>query len=184
MFKKMTLSDYRTMPWKNGGGLTAEIALEPRDARFPTDPFLWRLSSATVTQGSSFSRFDKYERLLMILSGGGLKLNDFTLPELQSYSFPGIQDIYATPLSSEVKDLGIIYDRSRVDVSFEVIHFSHEKIQKKLPAEWGFVFCVRGEIQFPGGVLYPLESFACGKEEIQLDLSPSAVAVIIQIKLR
>lgn len=35
-------SDYRVMPWKDGGGSTTEIAIEPPGSSL-TEPFLWRV---------------------------------------------------------------------------------------------------------------------------------------------
>ncbi|MBR7784673.1 HutD family protein, partial [Undibacterium luofuense] len=40
-----TLHDYLTMPWKNGGGSTTELAVFPEQAGL--DQFIWRLSTAS-----------------------------------------------------------------------------------------------------------------------------------------
>ena len=44
-------TDYRRMPWKNGGGHTTQIATFPPDAGFAS--FVWRVSVADVTAGWS-----------------------------------------------------------------------------------------------------------------------------------
>ena len=56
-------------PWKNGGGVTRELAAGP-------DPqnWVWRLSVAEVTQGGPFSAFTGVHRWFAVLSGGGLQL--------------------------------------------------------------------------------------------------------------
>lgn len=61
-------SAYRTMRWKNGKGLTDEMMIWPADARFPEDPFEWRLSSAVVSASSDFSHFHQHNRFLFLLS--------------------------------------------------------------------------------------------------------------------
>ena len=51
-------SSYRTVAWKNGGGMTREILREPAE---PT-PFDWRLSLATIDSSGPFSAFAGYQR--------------------------------------------------------------------------------------------------------------------------
>ncbi len=57
----------RAVPWKNGGGVTEEIAVYPSDAGF--DDFAWRISMARVGQGGPFSRFPGVDRTLAVLEG-------------------------------------------------------------------------------------------------------------------
>jgi len=45
----------RRMPWKNGGGVTTEIAIAPEGATL--DNFDWRVSTAQVDAAGPFSRF-------------------------------------------------------------------------------------------------------------------------------
>jgi uncharacterized protein len=61
--------NYRRMPWKNGGGLTAEIAVSPESAGL--DDFDWRVSMARVEAGGPFSLFPGVDRTLSILEGEG-----------------------------------------------------------------------------------------------------------------
>ncbi|MGO4836641.1 HutD family protein, partial [Rhizobiaceae sp. 2RAB30] len=65
-------ADHKTMPWKNGGGVTTEIAVFPADAGL--DDFLWRVSTARVDQDGPFSMFPGIDRTLSILEGEGLDL--------------------------------------------------------------------------------------------------------------
>ncbi|MCE1228526.1 MAG: HutD family protein, partial [Firmicutes bacterium] len=67
-------SDYRVMPWKNGGGQTTELAIEPRTATLE-EGFQWRVSMADVGTDGPFSPFPDYERTLMLLQGKGLDLD-------------------------------------------------------------------------------------------------------------
>jgi environmental stress-induced protein Ves len=65
-------SDYRRMPWKNGGGETVEIAISPADASL--DAFDWRVSMARVASSGPFSRFPGVDRTLAVLAGSGIRL--------------------------------------------------------------------------------------------------------------
>lgn len=66
-------TDYRRMPWKNGGGETVEIAVCPPGATVAD--FDWRLSMATVAGDGPFSSFPGIDRTLSILEGEGMRLD-------------------------------------------------------------------------------------------------------------
>ena len=65
-------SDCRSMPWKNGGGATTEIAVHPPGAGLAD--FEWRVSIATVATDGPFSTFPGVDRTLTVLEGDGLWL--------------------------------------------------------------------------------------------------------------
>ncbi len=67
-------SDYRAMPWKNGGGITTELLIEPEGATLESG-FQWRLSMADVRTDGPFSAFPGCERTLMLVKGKGLELD-------------------------------------------------------------------------------------------------------------
>lgn len=64
---------HRRMPWKNGGGVTTEIAVFPPEAGL--DDFNWRISMARVEKDGPFSLFPGIDRTLMLLDGEGLHLS-------------------------------------------------------------------------------------------------------------
>jgi len=59
------------MSWKNGGGITTELLLEPKD----DGAALWRLSIAEVTKSGPFSDFSGYVRTIMLIDGPGFVLD-------------------------------------------------------------------------------------------------------------
>lgn len=64
--------DRTPMPWKNGGGITREVAIWPPTAAL--DTFDWRISIADVAQGGPFSAFPGVDRVLTVIQGTGLEL--------------------------------------------------------------------------------------------------------------
>ena len=66
-------SEYRRMPWKNGGGETVEIAVGP--AGVALDAFDWRVSMAPIVASGPFSRFPGIDRTLAVLEGAGIRLS-------------------------------------------------------------------------------------------------------------
>ncbi|MDQ7977823.1 HutD family protein [Paraburkholderia sp. SARCC-3016] len=67
-------ADLIAAPWKNGGGVTREIAAYPHRAGF--DTFIWRVSLADVAQPGPFSSFAGIDRTLVLLSGAGMLLDE------------------------------------------------------------------------------------------------------------
>jgi environmental stress-induced protein Ves len=61
------------VPWKNGGGSTTEITVEPPGAQF--HDFDWRISLATILQDGPFSLFPGVDRTLALVEGPGLALD-------------------------------------------------------------------------------------------------------------
>lgn len=59
--------------WKNGGGVTAEIAVHPAGAGLET--FDWRLSMADVASDGPFSSFPGVDRTLVLIRGEALLLD-------------------------------------------------------------------------------------------------------------
>ena len=65
-------SEFRAMPWKNGGGTTYEIIVEPEGAAL--DAFDWRISIARIESPGPFSRFPGIDRSIALLTGHGMTL--------------------------------------------------------------------------------------------------------------
>ncbi len=72
-WRKIEVGQHRAMPWKNGGGSTAEVAIAPAGASV-AGGFDWRLSIATIEQDGPFSAFAGYDRWITLLSGKGMTL--------------------------------------------------------------------------------------------------------------
>jgi environmental stress-induced protein Ves len=104
------------VPWKNGGGLTREVAVHPRGSGL--DDFEWRVSIAQVRAGGPFSAFPGIERQLAVLSGR-LELSVAGQPPvtLSSESLPlcfaGELPVSAGPLEGTVTDLNLMTRRDR-----------------------------------------------------------------------
>ena len=61
-----------SVPWKNGGGSTRELACWPPGAGM--DNFAWRVSVATIARPGPFSAFPGVDRQIMLLEGDGVQL--------------------------------------------------------------------------------------------------------------
>jgi uncharacterized protein len=106
-------------PWKNGGGVTRELACFPQDAAL--DEFVWRISIADVAASGPFSHFPGVERLIMLLEGDGMHLqfengkhHALTEP-LQPYRFRGEAELYALLAGKPSRDFNLMLRRDKAD---------------------------------------------------------------------
>lgn len=111
-------------PWRNGGGVTYELAVFPEAAGF--DDFVWRLSMAEVASDGAFSAFPGVDRTLTLLDGEGVTL-DFAAadprfagdvgavslaPGAPPLSFPGEAPIVARLTAGPILDLNVMTRRA------------------------------------------------------------------------
>lgn len=105
---------YATVPWRNGGGTTREIAAYRDPSRH--DDFLWRLSIATVAKPGPFSLFVGVDRTIALVEGAGMTLHSPTQttligPDTPAFSFPGETEIYCELTEGTTIDLNIMTRR-------------------------------------------------------------------------
>lgn len=119
-------AEHRVMPWRNGGGTTREILVEPAgDARF-----LHRVSIADVASDGPFSRFEGYDRHILVLEGEGMTIDmgphgvlDLRTPRVPR-SFSGDWEVTGALVRGPVKDFNLIACRARATSSLEVVTLS------------------------------------------------------------
>lgn len=67
----LRFSDYPQLPWKNGRGVTRQIAAAPGAGGRPP---AWRISMATISEHAMFSTFPGLDRSLAVVNGAGIEL--------------------------------------------------------------------------------------------------------------
>ncbi|MFE2887589.1 HutD family protein [Streptomyces sp. NPDC059272] len=72
MIRVLPASTRTAVPWKNGGGVTREIAAWPEGAGMAD--FGWRVSLAEVAADGPFSAFPDVDRTLTVVEGAGMDL--------------------------------------------------------------------------------------------------------------
>jgi len=113
--------DYTKMPWKNGGGVTTEVAIFPTAAGLAD--FHWRVSMATVAEDGPFSVFAEIDRTLSIIDGAGMELsvaeNAPVLLDQQSdpFAFDGGAATSAVLTAGPIVDLNVMTRRGRTTAS-------------------------------------------------------------------
>lgn len=115
-------ADHLEQPWKNGGGVTREIAVGPAGAGLET--FDWRVSLAEVSEPGAFSMFPGVDRTLTVLDGQ-LRLVFAEAPPVTLTSaspplaFPADIDCHGVPVGGPAVDLNVMVRRDRYRASVE-----------------------------------------------------------------
>ncbi|MGN6316309.1 HutD/Ves family protein [Trinickia sp.] len=148
-------------PWKNGGGVTREIAAYPVGAGL--DTFVWRLSVADVERPGPFSRFPGVERTLVLLDGEGMSLIErgdgavgggrthaLTRP-FDIARFDGEAAFDAELVRGATRDFNLMVRRGQASATLRVWRGASAR-PHTLDADTALVFCARGELEvgFPG----------------------------------
>lgn len=112
---------YSRMPWKNGGGITEEIA---RDVSSDRHDFGWRISIAEIADSGDFSRFAGYQRVITVLHGDGMSLqvDGCQSPDLrpfEAFAFDGASQVFCTLLGGTLRDFNLIYAPQRFEARLQ-----------------------------------------------------------------
>jgi len=105
-----------TRAWRNGGGVTSDIAALPHGAS--DDEFLWRASIATIAAAGPFSSFPGVDRAFVLLRGalwieiGNRKQH--LRPGSPVLLFSGEDTVRAEPVGGTCTVLNIMTRRGRV----------------------------------------------------------------------
>ncbi len=157
LVRKIVPAQYRQMPWRNGGGVTSEIAVFPDPLAGPAaipQPFLWRLSIAAVKESGPFSLFPGYDRTLLMLSGDGMDLSFGAAAAPLLVQHPGVPVAFSGNLPTScrllggaVRDFNIMTLRGRVTTRTQVRELSVGDAQQvQVGGGTAFVFALHGNL--------------------------------------
>lgn len=138
-------SEYRSMPWKNGGGVTREVASgavrDPDGTREPADGFDWRVSIADVDAGGPFSPFPGIDRVITLVEGEGMVLTVDGTPQLveplSPFAFSGDATTDCLLKAGAVRDMNVMTRRGRAT--------ARVRIATVAAARDAEIACVEGE---------------------------------------
>ncbi len=182
--------EYRQMPWKNGGGVTMEVAVSPPGAAL--GDFDWRISLARVDTDGPFSRFAGIDRTLSIVRGHGIELGvagraPVTLgAESDPYTFAGDVDASARLIDGAVTDLNVM---TRRDAHRHVVrrHRIVEPWEPKLVAALTGMVVLEGNITIEclgeEATLDPLDTVLLSREAGTARLTTTRPATVLHIEI-
>lgn len=148
--RHLTPADARTLPWKNGRGTTAELAIWPDGASFEQGDFEWRVSKARIAEDGPFSRFEEHDRVLVVLDGAGVDISHpgvaarARVRPLEPYRFRGDWPTEARLVGGPVSDFNVLFRRGDWEAIVEVVALGGRRTRETLAAGHAFVHVASG----------------------------------------
>lgn len=111
-------ADLARVPWRNGQGMTTEIALGGAP-----DDFIWRVSLAEVARSGDFSAFPGIDRIIMLIEGSAMTLHlpDHTqvLRRDEPFAFDGGTPVRCV-VDQPTRDLNVMTRRGEAQATLDV----------------------------------------------------------------
>lgn len=156
-------ADLVASPWKNGGGVTREVAAVPPGAGL--DAFVWRVSIADVAQAGPFSGFAGIDRTLVLLSGAGMLLEETQeaggtqvhalTQALDVARFAGEAAIDARLADGATRDFNLMVRRGAATATLEIWRGEGDAQPRELSADVVLLFCAAGSMEVTLGNVQP-----------------------------
>lgn len=174
---------FRTTAWKNGGGVTHEIARAERDGRM-----IWRLSVAEVETDGPFSRFGGMMRILTVIEGAGL---DLVTPQGTLVALPGVPVRFAGDLPVEgrriagpVRDLNVIFYPQAIAARVDLVRAAEGCRPAAAAGRCFALYGLAGEIGIGAGEVLPARSVALFDAPPDIRVAPEAAALLVTLDRR
>jgi environmental stress-induced protein Ves len=155
---------FQPVKWKNGKGISLEIAVEPAGASAHGENLLWRLALARMSEAAPFSPYPGFSRFLSLTEGSELLLEraggKILLRPGDIYHLEGEEEVSGLPQGT-VADLGLIYRRGQVKAQMEALDFAGRSRSFRLESRRNFFYIVSGKFAascYPGEARFPLEA--------------------------
>jgi environmental stress-induced protein Ves len=174
-------------PWKNGAGLTREIAFGGASHA----GFDWRLSVAEVDRDAPFSAFPGVDRRIVLLGGAGMRLRsadgrvDHALTEpLVPFSFAGEVPLQATLAGGASRDFNVMTRRDRFFSELEC----HRTAAERPGGDVTLLLCCAGHWAVAAGAppleIGPGQALLWRAPVASIDIRPSGGgATLLQVRL-
>lgn len=146
--KRLAPPDFTAMPWRNGGGITHEIAKREDDKGL-----LWRISTARVEADGPYSKFRGLTRLSTVVEGVGIRFYNEDTGEKTVLKppviarIPGDSTIRGDLLDGGIRHLNLVYDANRVRA--QMLHLKRKRLTIR-SGDAHAIYCVAGNVVTEG----------------------------------
>ena len=160
--------------WKNGAGLTRELAVGPAGARL--DDFDWRLSVAELEHDAPFSAFVGVDRCIVLLRGAGMALCSEdgavvqALQPLQPCCFDGARPLTARLAGAACRDFNVMTRHGRWRADVRVLHGAAAVASGQVT----LLLCVAGSWQAGSEMLAPMQALLWQGLDAPINVAPKA----------
>lgn len=167
-------ADYRRQRWKNGGGVTDEIAADAESS-----PPAWRISVATIESDGPFSDFRGYDRTILALDGGPVRLAvdgiEVDLAPHEPFDFRGESSVNAKLLDAAARDFNVMTRRDEFAHDVDIV--SSPEVFVVDDDELVFVYIVEGRAAINGQTCAAGQTAYLDSIE-RVELRPEADAIL------
>ena len=158
-------ADYVTRPWRNGGGVSHEIAWHAEED--------WRLGLAEIVRDGAFSDYAGFDRTLTIGQGQGLWLNAHALGP-DPFSFRGEEAIAARVTAGPLVVVNAITRRG-----FCGHEVRRSPAQGRLSGS-DFVVALGGPVRASGETLQALDTLRLDGATVEVEGGPDTEVLAIR----
>lgn len=122
-------SGFRRTPWKNGGGVTVDVAdaYRPGSGADGWSGMLWRFGHTRIERNGPFSDLTGYDRIFAVIDGGGVVLRPQQAPPIdvarafEPVRFPGEWAIVTELRDGPVAVLNLMAERAAFDIDMSFV---------------------------------------------------------------
>ena len=174
-------------PWKNGAGVTREVAVGPEGA--VASDFDWRFSLAEVERDAPFSAFPGIDRCIVLLRGAGMRLRsadgklDHRLAQpLAPFHFSGDKPLAATLVDGPSSDFNVMTRRGAWTAEVTV----HRSAFEPASADVTLLLCSEGEWLVTGEAaepLGPMQAVLWRGPPRRISVTPQASGALLLVRL-
>lgn len=147
-------AELRSEPWRNGGGVTRELASHPNAASAQDGAWDWRVSIADVTQAGDFSAFPGMDRVLTVIDGELLLLTvdgaEHPLEKYRPFKFSGDAAAKGALPTGDIRDLNVITRNGAFKGFTSIIELSKKRAHPVFEGQLGIL--LQGQASVSPGV--------------------------------
>jgi uncharacterized protein len=140
-------AELKAQPWRNGGGVTRELARHPRTASVQNSAddtrWDWRVSIAEVTKAGSFSAFAGMDRVLTVIDGELLLLSvdgsEHPLEKYRPFRFSGDADAAGALPTGDIRDLNVITRNGSFKGYTSIVELSKKRAHPVFEGQFGIL---------------------------------------------
>ncbi len=183
--------EYHRMPWRNGRGETAQVAIGPAGATL--NDFDWRVSMARIDGDGPFSIFPHTDRTLTVLRGDGLNLSIAEREPIQltrdsvPLAFPGDVAANATLLGGAVTDLNVMTQRAQLKHSMRRLSIVG-RVELTVEAPLALLVCAHAavwvEVDAQTARLETLDTLLLEEAQAAVRISSDILALVYLIEIQ
>ncbi len=165
----MRYAELKAHPWRNGGGVTREVARHPRTPSAQTamqtamqtatqntaqdNSWDWRVSIAEVSKAGPFSAFAGMDRVLTVIDGELLLLSvdgaEHPLEKYRPFRFSGDAAAAGALPTGDIRDLNVITRNGAFKGYTSIIELSKKRAHPVFEGQFGILLQGQGTVS-PG----------------------------------